>query len=351
MARWQPVVATEYLYEITFWIRVIGVPLQLWALQTFQSIDDAIGKVSEVDLDFRRVRVTIDGFQCLSFETSFDFQGGEYHDGEKEMITLKYEKLFGYCKTCNSLCHDLDKCLTTLDSTVKSLMDSKINKARYEERASSYKGVVIHGDDSSKDYEKSKFDYVGKGKGKMYEEDEKNGSMCWRKTIDMLIPIPKELELGTRDKNGEIEDGLDLVNEALEDPVNVIGGDNMEMDDIINPIEGNEDSTTSLDGFQDLTDGEQEEKTQVIEEAVGKGAGEDKKGTEGAETRKKQGVKKALFKLGMGIGGTKKRMVQALVSPKKRPATKPVTLLVEGGKQNDDKDPSNPKQQTQTSKF
>ncbi|KAF3587481.1 hypothetical protein F2Q69_00031436 [Brassica cretica] len=43
---------------------------------------------------------------------------------------------------------------------------------RKDDRARSYKGVVINGNSGYQDKEKEHIDYVGKGKGKMYEEPE-----------------------------------------------------------------------------------------------------------------------------------------------------------------------------------
>lgn len=34
-----------------------------------------------------------------------DFKGGEYYEAEEILIFLRYEKLFGYCFICVSLCY------------------------------------------------------------------------------------------------------------------------------------------------------------------------------------------------------------------------------------------------------
>ncbi|KAG2323147.1 hypothetical protein Bca52824_016360 [Brassica carinata] len=91
LMRWKPVMEKSYLTEITFWVRVLGVPLQYWAESTFGG---AIGHVVEVDLDFGRVKVVVDGSQCLSFETIVDFRGGEFYGRGEEPISLRYEKDF-----------------------------------------------------------------------------------------------------------------------------------------------------------------------------------------------------------------------------------------------------------------
>lgn len=58
-----------------------------------------------MDVDGGRVRVTLDGFKPLCFETEV-----EIGDGEEVTVTLWYERLFGYCRLCFSLCHDASHC-------------------------------------------------------------------------------------------------------------------------------------------------------------------------------------------------------------------------------------------------
>ena len=80
--------------EIPFWIKVEGVPLELWSTETFQSIGDAIGETTDVDLDFGKMRVVLDSTKELCFETEVDFKGGEFYEEEEVLVLLKYDKLF-----------------------------------------------------------------------------------------------------------------------------------------------------------------------------------------------------------------------------------------------------------------
>ncbi|KAL0750178.1 hypothetical protein Bca101_032181 [Brassica carinata] len=168
--RWQPVGAKNYPSDIIFWVRVLGVPLQFWAAPLFESIGNDLGEVMEVDLDTGRIRVRIDGFQNLCFETTVDLQGGEFYEGEELTVSLRYEKLFGYCRTCFSLCHDIHKCPLGKGSVEEKSENREAHTGRLEERSSSYKGVVIHGNVDTKEKEMERRGYHGKGKGKMYEE-------------------------------------------------------------------------------------------------------------------------------------------------------------------------------------
>lgn len=109
LVRWKPKVELSYPSEIHFQIRIIGVPLHFWADPTFRAIAKALGRVDDgddpIDSDDGMVPVMIDGFKPLCFETTVEF-----HGGEETTITLRYERLFGYCRRCFSLCHEASEC-------------------------------------------------------------------------------------------------------------------------------------------------------------------------------------------------------------------------------------------------
>ncbi|KAL0695678.1 hypothetical protein Bca4012_062858 [Brassica carinata] len=172
LVRWQPRLERNYPYEITFWVRVLGVPLQLWANQTFEIIGSALGKVIEVDVDYGRVKVVVDGYKNLVFETEVNFHGGEHYDGDELQISLRYEKLFGYCRNCFSLCHDNYKCPLSTEATEKRQEGQLESDDKQGNRFASYKGVVKNGTDGEKQPDDNRIAYVGKGKGKMHEEED-----------------------------------------------------------------------------------------------------------------------------------------------------------------------------------
>ncbi|RIA04397.1 hypothetical protein BRARA_K01366, partial [Brassica rapa] len=139
LVRWQPRKSKNYPSEITFWIKVLGVPLEFWEAPTFRSIGDAIGVTKEVDLDYGRIQVVVDGYKELTFETTVDFKGGEYYEEEEAPVFLRYEKLFGYCKTCFSLCHKMEKCPLTTDTTEKTVEIRDDAEYDRESKASNHK--------------------------------------------------------------------------------------------------------------------------------------------------------------------------------------------------------------------
>ncbi|CAA7030822.1 unnamed protein product [Microthlaspi erraticum] len=105
LVRWEPVMDPRYPSAINFWVRMMGIPLHFWAEPTFRSIGEALGEVLEVDIDVGQVKVCLEGYKPLVFETTVEF-----HSGEETMVNLRYERLFGYCRECFSLCHGVLQC-------------------------------------------------------------------------------------------------------------------------------------------------------------------------------------------------------------------------------------------------
>lgn len=180
IGKWQPKRSLNYPSDIPLWVRVLGVPKEFRTVQAFESIGDAIGRVIEVDLDEMRVLVVVDAFKELCFETSVDFKGGEYYDGEEVPILLRYEKLFGYCKSCGSLCHQEAKCplMKVFKQQPERKMESREGNGgwhegnKHDDRARSYKGVLINWNGGQQNRERDTREYYGKGKGKMVEEND-----------------------------------------------------------------------------------------------------------------------------------------------------------------------------------
>ncbi|CAG7864121.1 unnamed protein product, partial [Brassica rapa] len=154
---WQPKKSLLYPSEITF-------PTEFKTIPTFESIGEAIGRMVAVDLDHSRVQVVVDAFKELCFETTVDFTGGEFYDGEEVPVSLRYEKLFGYCQVYGSLCHKDEACPLDVKN-IKKRRDG--SGAWYDDRARSYKGVVINGNANQQTNERDGREFYGKGKGKM----------------------------------------------------------------------------------------------------------------------------------------------------------------------------------------
>ncbi|KAG2294238.1 hypothetical protein Bca52824_040907 [Brassica carinata] len=186
LARWQPKKSQLFPSEIMFWIRVIGVPMKFRTVPTFESLGDALGRTVAVDVEHCRVQVVVDAFQELCFETTLDFKGGEFYEGEEATISLRYEKLFGYCPLCSSLCHKEEKCPLAKKASPEKKREGRegnggwYDGGKHDDRARSYKGVVINGNQNQQHRERDGRDYYGKGKGKMVEEADSK----WVKVAD-----------------------------------------------------------------------------------------------------------------------------------------------------------------------
>ncbi|CAE6074831.1 unnamed protein product [Arabidopsis arenosa] len=135
LVRWAPLVDPNYPSTITFWIRVLGVPIEYWADQTFREIGEDLGKVEAVDIVGGRIQVTVDGFKPLCFETEIEFG-----NGEETVMFFQYERLFGFCELCFSLCHDKSVCaLNPVTGSGKQLLVAEVIT---DSLVQSYRGAV-----------------------------------------------------------------------------------------------------------------------------------------------------------------------------------------------------------------
>lgn len=188
LAKWHPGNSQAFPSEIPFWVRVVGIPMAFRTVDTMQSIGDAIGRTVALDVKHCRVQVVVDGFSTLCFETTIDFKGGVFYAGEEASIALRYEKLFGYCQTCGSLCHKEEKCPLKAPATASEQVKPDIREdnggwiecGKHDERARSYKGVLLNGTGNQHGKERDAREYYGKGKGKMDERAEAK----WVRTAD-----------------------------------------------------------------------------------------------------------------------------------------------------------------------
>ncbi|XP_024006620.1 uncharacterized protein LOC112083121 [Eutrema salsugineum] len=421
LVRWAPVVDPSYPSAITFWVCVIGVPLHFWADPTFRSIRKALGKVEAVNLDEGKVQVIIDGLKPLCFETSVEF-----HGGEETTVYLRYERLFGYCRTCYSLCHEQQKCPSRQVDTDRNRKEELPEDPKNGKGAISYKNAVAHGSfkepvkyggssSSSNGYYKNKKHghenregyeegrYLrGKGEWKYGEGALKQsrpvsyvhphelqsrggtnltiatkGNSVTEDAEATLVGMNEDPKLGSKVRknldfeNGEVANnanqsadseagkvlmdaaengqGLEANEESVHDWEKLLANDDTLMDfEIDGAVAGNfEDNTIEQEHQMQLTseavkelleqeDGEllttgEESNTEVEETAIGEIGTKEK--DENMETQmvltgenegNKQGTKKKVAKSNTTIigGNTKKRMVQALISPRKRQSVK-----------------------------
>ncbi|WZZ15772.1 hypothetical protein YC2023_108861 [Brassica napus] len=189
LAKWQPRQSRSFPSEIMFWIKVIGIPLEFRTVPTFESIGGALGRVVAVD-------------------------------SEEAAVSLRYEKLFGFCKLCGSLCHKEELCPLDVKNSKSSPERRRETREggggwsdgkQHDDRARSYKGVVINGNMGPQNKERDSREYYGKGKGKMQEEPDSK----WVKVAEQGSKRPlnhygkyRRDSESSRYKNVRREDGM-----------------------------------------------------------------------------------------------------------------------------------------------
>lgn len=133
-----------------------------------------MGRVVAVDVTLKRVQVVVDAFKELCFETTVDFKGGEFYDGEEAAVSLRYVKLFVFCKLCGSLCHKEELCPLDEKNAKASLerrreiregIEGWSDSTKHEERALSYKGVVINGGHTGQQHKERESRVLWEGQG------------------------------------------------------------------------------------------------------------------------------------------------------------------------------------------
>lgn len=158
-----------------------------WAELTFKTIGSALGDVKAVDIDARIVQVVIDGFKSLCFETYVEF-----HNGEEIPISLRYDRLFGFCRQCFSLCHEDKECPTLATGGGGDPPSDSESRAKML----SYKGAVENKKAPTNEGEK----------GWQYGKRQGNQTMMSLRFIDTILRIDligTEMVEGTEGKDHE----------------------------------------------------------------------------------------------------------------------------------------------------
>ncbi|KAJ4867439.1 hypothetical protein Rs2_51016 [Raphanus sativus] len=142
IVRWKPVLEPNYPSRITFWVRVLDVPMQFWAASTFLGVGKALGVATgDVDLVEGRVRVELDSFKPLVFSMDVNFA-----EGVELVVNLRYDRLVGFCRLCAHLTHDQSRC----PSKIKEEPDVKEERSISDHglKPLSYKAAVGNGGDA-----------------------------------------------------------------------------------------------------------------------------------------------------------------------------------------------------------
>ncbi|CAN6802636.1 unnamed protein product [Brassica oleracea] len=181
-----------WFMEMRFWIywfiETVCFGIQLCFVIGFQSVNYGFDVTMEYLPNIRLAKwnsykrmmgvfsILHHAFKGLCFETTIDFKGGEFYASEEALVSLRYEKFFGFCDFCSSLCHKDEKC--PLDPKNIKTSPEKSREMRegnggwhevgkHDERSWSYKGVVINGNINQPNRERERVELIlGRGRAK-----------------------------------------------------------------------------------------------------------------------------------------------------------------------------------------
>ncbi|XP_010435256.1 PREDICTED: uncharacterized protein LOC104777483 [Camelina sativa] len=105
LVRWEPVISSSYPSAINFWVKVLGIPMHLWEVATFEAVGKKLGRIQEVDEETGSLCVSVNGFNPLIFKMVVPFA-----TGDEIVVSLEYEKLNGVCEHCSRITHDSKVC-------------------------------------------------------------------------------------------------------------------------------------------------------------------------------------------------------------------------------------------------
>ncbi|KAG2246175.1 hypothetical protein Bca52824_085803 [Brassica carinata] len=330
-----------------------------------QKVDALLVMLPKIWKVEERMRVVIDGAKELCFETTVDFKGGEFYEGEEAPVLLKYDKLFGFCKLCFKLCHDEDQCpLNPNPSKKKETKDG--TEGKREDRARSYKGVEPEskwvkvperGSKRPSSYrgpnrgEEERARSAAKGRGEIGVIERVPRNLHKVEKPQLALPEPNGVKLAmsgasatAMDLEGELGDSTEIENlvNGLEQAMDLVGNGNAVGDNVTMKLDG----SVAIEGRKEELGGTDEDMRGVAEgeEELGGNGDQD---VQAGEEEKKKGARKVLFKKppGIAIGTSKLRLVQAVLSPRKNGASMSSKRQGggEGSKQTEEKGPLNPK--------
>ena len=120
---WEPIVSNSFPRMIAFWIRIHGIPLYYWNLDTLTAIGKELDPILDKYIDNGRIRVHIDGLKKLEMRLPIELPSGEVIT-----VDLEYEKLEKHCFICYSLCHEKETCPLNRDRSSNTTLAQGISQ-------------------------------------------------------------------------------------------------------------------------------------------------------------------------------------------------------------------------------
>ena len=105
LQKWEPVISTVFPKRTPFWIKVHGLPLHYWTLESLHAIAKGLGPRLDDDVPQGKIRIDVDCLSNLEMQLPIELPSGDVLT-----VDLEYEKLEKYCFYCYSLFHEEETC-------------------------------------------------------------------------------------------------------------------------------------------------------------------------------------------------------------------------------------------------
>ncbi|CAN6896309.1 unnamed protein product, partial [Brassica oleracea] len=105
LQRWEPVVSDQFPSQISFYVRIHGIPLHFWSEGTISTIGNVNGKCTIKNVKEAKIWVEVNGLIPLVMKMEIELPTDDITE-----VELKYIKIEKHCFTCFSLFHEEVDC-------------------------------------------------------------------------------------------------------------------------------------------------------------------------------------------------------------------------------------------------
>ncbi|KAF3517462.1 hypothetical protein DY000_02059674 [Brassica cretica] len=105
LQKWEPVISTAFAKITPFWIKVHGLPLHYWTLESLHAIAKGLGPRLDDDVPQGKILISVDCLSSLEMQLPIELPSGDVLT-----VDLEYEKLEKHCFYCYSLYHEEESC-------------------------------------------------------------------------------------------------------------------------------------------------------------------------------------------------------------------------------------------------
>ncbi|WZZ77536.1 hypothetical protein YC2023_098108 [Brassica napus] len=88
LKRWKPIISNYFSSQISIWIRIHGLPLHYWTLNTIHTIRRELGPILDQDINQKKIRIDINDLENLEMRLPIQLPSGEVIHED-----LEYNKL------------------------------------------------------------------------------------------------------------------------------------------------------------------------------------------------------------------------------------------------------------------